>query len=117
VFGATYVSTYRPTTLGQLLEVSLNVLNIILEANVLVAPFSKMPGAGCPLPTAKKKKRLSVAVIADSQTVQKLFYFRLYKIQAKKYTLGTDPKENTTSERTPKKIPPRTDQKENAPAA
>jgi hypothetical protein len=44
-----------------------------------------------------------------------------------KYTLGTDPKENTTSERTPKKIPPhccryqenrpRTDQKENAPAA
>jgi hypothetical protein len=27
--------------------------------------------------------------------------------QAKKYTLGTDPKENTTSERNPKKIPPR----------
>jgi hypothetical protein len=26
--------------------------------------------------------------------------------QAKKYTLGMDPKENTTSERTPKKIPP-----------
>jgi hypothetical protein len=27
--------------------------------------------------------------------------------QAKKYTLGTVPKENTTLERTPKKIPPR----------
>jgi hypothetical protein len=39
--------------------------------------------------------------------------------QAKKYTLGTDPKENTTSERTPKKIPPHCcrEQKENAPAA
>jgi hypothetical protein len=48
--------------------------------------------------------------------------------QAKKYTLGTDPKENTTSEWTPKKnttpllsLPirnrPRTEQKENAPTA
>jgi hypothetical protein len=34
----------------------------------------------------------------------------------RKYHLGTDPKQNTTSERTPKKIP-RTDQKENALAA
>jgi hypothetical protein len=32
--------------------------------------------------------------------------FCLASKQAKKYTLGTDPKENTTSERTPKKIPP-----------
>jgi hypothetical protein len=36
--------------------------------------------------------------------------------QAKKYTLGTDPKENTTSS-LPIRNRPRTDQKENAPAA